>query len=120
MNEATMVIVQFESADAVRNAEEIMAVEGVDVALIGTNDLMADMDIAGQFDHPKVREAYERTIAACLKHGKHTGVGGLSSRQDLVSDLVRIGARYVSTGTDLAFLLGAATQHARQVAELQP
>jgi 2-keto-3-deoxy-L-rhamnonate aldolase RhmA len=67
-----------------------------------------------------VREAYERTIAACLKHGKHVGVGGLSSRQDLVSDFVRIGARYVSTGTDLAFLLGAATQRARQVAELQP
>lgn len=120
MNEATMVIVQFESAEAVHNAEEIMAVEGVDLALVGTNDLMADMDVAGQFDHPKVREAYERTIAACLKHGKHAGVGGLSSRQDLVSDFVRMGARYVSTGTDLAFLLGAATQRARQVTELQP
>jgi 2-keto-3-deoxy-L-rhamnonate aldolase RhmA len=37
MNEATTGIVQFESAEAVRNAEEIMAVEGVDLALIGTN-----------------------------------------------------------------------------------
>ncbi|MCG7391608.1 aldolase/citrate lyase family protein [Microvirga sp. ACRRW] len=119
MNEATMVIVQFESAEAVRNADEIMAVEGVDIALIGTNDLMADMDVAGQVDHPKVREAYTLTIEACRKHGKHAGVGGLSARQDLVSEFVRMGARYVSTGTDLSFLLAAATQRARQVAELQ-
>lgn len=120
MNDATTVIVQFESAEAVRNADGIMAVEGVDLALVGTNDLMADMGVEGQFDHPMVRDAYERTIAACLRHGKHAGVGGLSSRQELIGDFVRMGARYVSTGTDLAFLLGAATQRARQVADLRP
>jgi 2-keto-3-deoxy-L-rhamnonate aldolase RhmA len=120
LNDATMVVVQFESAEAVANAEEIVAVEGVDMVLIGTNDLMADMGIAGQFDHPTVREAYERTIAACRRHGKHVGIGGLSSRPDLVGEFVRIGARYVSTGTDLAFLLSAATQRARQVADIQP
>ena len=53
-----------------------------------------------------MREAYARTIAACRKHGKHVGVGGLSSRPKLVAEFVKMGARYVSTGTDLAFLLG--------------
>ena len=52
-----------------------------------------------------MREAYARTIAACRKHGKHAGVGGLASRPNLVAEFVRMGARYVSTGTDLAFLL---------------
>ena len=42
-------------------------------------------------------------IAACRKHGKHCGVGGLATRPDLVAEFVRMGARYVSTGTDLAF-----------------
>jgi 4-hydroxy-2-oxoheptanedioate aldolase len=32
---------------------------------------------------------------------------------------VRLGARFVSTGTDLAFLLGACAQRARQVRELK-
>ena len=115
---ATMVIVQFESAQAVESAEEIAAVDGVDMVLIGTNDLLADMDLTGQFDHEKVREAYTRTIAACRKHGKHTGVGGLSSKPKLVAEFVKMGARYVSTGTDLAFLLAEATQRAKQVRDL--
>jgi hypothetical protein len=31
-----------------------------------------------------------------------------------------MGARYVSTGTDLAFLVAACTQRARQVKDLAP
>jgi 2-keto-3-deoxy-L-rhamnonate aldolase RhmA len=63
--------------------------------------------------------AYARTIAACRKHGKHTGVGGLATRPQLVAEFVKMGARYVSTGTDLAFLLAAATDKAKQVQEIQ-
>ena len=47
------------------------------------------------------------------------GVGGLASRPDLVAEFVRMGARYVSTGTDTAFLLAACTQRARQVQEIK-
>jgi 2-keto-3-deoxy-L-rhamnonate aldolase RhmA len=118
VNDATMVIVQFESAEAVAKAEEIVAVEGVDLVLIGTNDLLADMGIAGQFEHDKVREAYAKTIGACRKHGKHVGVGGLASRPKLVAEFVKMGARYASTGTDLVFLLTEATQRAKQVRDI--
>ena len=115
MNEATMVVVQFETADAIEKADEISAVEGVDMVLMGTNDLLADMGLTGQYEHARVREAYAHALAACRKHGKHLGVGGLASRPDLAADFVRMGARYVSTGTDLAFLLSEATARARQV-----
>ena len=118
MNEATMVIVQFETADALEKAEEIVAVEGVDMVLIGTNDLLADMGIPGQYEHERVRDAYARTLAACRKHGKHVGVGGLSTRPKLAAEFVKMGARYVSAGTDLAFLLAAATEKARQVHDI--
>ncbi len=120
LNDATMVIVQFESAASLAAMEEIAAVEGVDMVLIGTNDLMADLGIPGQYDHPKVRDAYERTIAACRKHGKHVGVGGFGSRPDLIEQYVRLGGRYVSTGTDLAFLMAACTQRAKQVRDIKP
>src|SRR4051812_16016533 len=114
MNEATMVVVQFETADALERADEIAAVEGVDLVLMGTNDLLADMGLAGQYEHARVREAYAHTIAACRRHGKHVGVGGLSTRPQLAAEFVNMGARYVSTGTDLAFLLAAATEKAKQ------
>jgi 2-keto-3-deoxy-L-rhamnonate aldolase RhmA len=118
INDATMVIVQFESADAVNKANEIAAVEGVDMVLIGVNDMLASLGLAGQYEHPKVRDAYERTIAACRKHGKHVGVGGLSARPKLIAEFIAMGARMVSTGTDIQFLLAAATEKAKQVHEM--
>jgi len=118
VNNATMVIVQFESAEAVDRADEIFAVDGVDMALFGTNDLTADMGIPGDYENSRVRDAYARAIAAAKKHSKHVGVGGLGGRPKLVAEFVKMGARYVSTGTDLGFLLGAATEQAKQVRAL--
>jgi 4-hydroxy-2-oxoheptanedioate aldolase len=118
INDATMVIVQFESAEAVSKADEIAAVEGVDMVLIGVNDLLADMGLAGQLEHPKVREAYARTIEACRKHGKHVGVGGLSTKPKLAAEFVAMGARMVSTGTDIQFLFAAMSEKAKQVREI--
>lgn len=115
MNDATMVIVQLESAPGLDAVDDIAATEGVDMVLIGTNDFLADLGHPGEYDHPKVHEAYERTIAACNARGKYVGVGGLSSRPDLVQKYVAMGARFVSTGTDLNFLLAAATERAKQV-----
>jgi 2-keto-3-deoxy-L-rhamnonate aldolase RhmA len=119
VNDATMVIVQFESAAALDKAEEIVAVEGVDMVLIGVNDMLNSLGLAGQYEHPKVREAYARTIEACRKHGKHVGVGGLSTRPKLAAEFVAMGARLVSTGTDIQFLLGALTDKAKQVREIK-
>ena len=102
-----------------RRADEIAAVDGVDLVMIGSNDLLADWGLTGQYEHVRLRDAYANTIAACHKHGKHVGVGGLASRADLAAEFVRMGARYVSTGTDLGFLLGACTARAKQVHELK-
>jgi 4-hydroxy-2-oxoheptanedioate aldolase len=118
MNDATMVIVQFESAEAVEKAEEIAAVGGVDMVLIGVNDMLASMGLPGQYEHAKVKDAYARTIAACHKHGKHVGVGGLSTRPKLAAEFIAMGARMVSTGTDIQFLLAAMTEKAKQVREM--
>jgi 4-hydroxy-2-oxoheptanedioate aldolase len=119
LNDATMVIVQFESAASLAAMDEIVATDGVDMVMIGTNDLMADLGIAGEFDHPKVHDAYARTIAACRARGKHVGVGGFSSRPDLIEKYVKLGGRYVSTGTDLGFLMAECTRRAKQVRDIK-
>ena len=119
LNDATMIIVQIESAGALACADEIVAVDGVDMVLVGLNDLLADWGIPGEYDHPRVREAYAATIATCRKRRKHCGVGGLATRPDLVAEFVRMGARYVSTGTDLGFLMGALTARAKAVRKIE-
>jgi len=120
LNEATLVMVQCESAASLEATEEIVAIDGIDMVMIGSNDLLADLGLAGQYDHPKLAQAYERVITACRRRGKHVGVGGLATRPDLVAKFVQLGARYVSTGTDLAFLAAECARRARQVKELKP
>ncbi|WP_270933360.1 HpcH/HpaI aldolase family protein [Falsiroseomonas oryzae] len=115
LDAATMVIPMIETVEALRNAEEILAVPGVDMVLVGTNDLTAELGIPGEFDHPEVRAAYARLIQVARGCGKHVGIGGLATRPDLTAEFVRMGARYVSTGTDLGFLIGACAAKAREV-----
>lgn len=118
MNDTTLVVLMMEAVEALERVEEIAAVDGVDMLLIGTNDLTAEWGIPGKYDDPRVDQAYARTLEACRRHGKHVGVGGLASRPDLVARYVQMGARYVSTGTDLGFLLAAASGKAKAVADL--
>lgn len=112
MNDATSLVVMLETVAALENVEEIIATEGVDMLLVGSNDLCAEMGITGQYDHPKLKDAFARAIAAAGRAGKHVGIGGLASRDDLMTQFVKMGARYVSTGTDLAFLMSACAQRA--------
>jgi 2-keto-3-deoxy-L-rhamnonate aldolase RhmA len=120
MNAASMLVVMLETVAALEHVEEIIAVEGVDMLLVGSNDLCNEMGITGQYDHPKLRDAFARAIAAATAAGKHVGVGGLASRDDLMRQFVQMGARYVSTGTDMAFLQAACAQKARFVREIAP
>lgn len=115
MNDATALVVMLETVAALENVEEIIAVDGVDMLLVGSNDLCGEMGISGQYDHPKLRDAFARCIAAARKVGKHVGVGGLAARDDLMTQFVQMGARYVSTGTDLSFLLSACAAKAKFV-----
>jgi 2-keto-3-deoxy-L-rhamnonate aldolase RhmA len=119
MNEATSLVVMLETVAALENVEEIIATEGVDMLLVGSNDLCAEMGIPGQYDHPKLAEAFSRAIAAAKKHGKYIGIGGLASRDDLMTGFVQMGAQYVSTGTDLGFLISACSQRARFVHQIK-
>jgi 2-keto-3-deoxy-L-rhamnonate aldolase RhmA len=115
-NEATTVVAQIETRAGMENVDEIAAVDGVDILLIGTNDLLAELGLSGQYEHPVVRDVYARTIAAAKKHGKYAGIGGLAAQKDLITEFVNQGATFVSRGTDLTFLMSAATEGANFVA----
>jgi 4-hydroxy-2-oxoheptanedioate aldolase len=115
MNAATMLVVMLETVAALEHVEDIIAVDGVDMLLVGSNDLCNEMGITGQYDHPRLRDAFARAIAAARAVGKHVGIGGLASRNDLMTQFMQMGARYVSTGTDMAFLQAACAQKAKFV-----
>ncbi len=107
INAETLVVVMLESPQAIENAEAIAAVPGIDVLLIGTNDLCAEMGIPGQFGDERVHRAYDKVISACRANGKFCGLGGIYD-QELCGKFVRMGARFILSGNDLAFLMAGA------------
>ncbi|HUA53728.1 MAG TPA: aldolase/citrate lyase family protein [Candidatus Sulfotelmatobacter sp.] len=112
LNAATLVSVMLETPQAIAAADAIAAVPGVDVLLIGTNDLTMELGIPGQLGHAKVVAAYETVAAACRKHDKWLGMGGVYT-EDLMPKYIGIGARFVLAGADLGMLMAAASQRAK-------
>ena len=109
LNAANLTVVMLETPTAIENAEAIAAVPGVDVLLIGTNDLCAEMGIPGDFGNERVAEAYRKMIAAAKKHGKFPGMAGIYNEQ-IMPRYIEMGARFILSGQDAQFLMGGATQ----------
>jgi len=72
-NEGTAMVALIETADGVRNVDEIAAVEGLDGLWVGHFDLSCSLGIPGQFDHPDFVAANDKVIAAAKAHGKALG-----------------------------------------------
>jgi 2-keto-3-deoxy-L-rhamnonate aldolase RhmA len=113
LNAALLVAVMIESTQALACIDDIAAVEGVDLLLVGAGDLCADMGIPGETADARLLDAFEQVLAAASRHGKHVGAGGLAAQPQLLGQLVGRGVRYVSAGTDLAFLASAAADRVR-------
>ncbi len=111
LNDATLVVAMIETPKAVENAEQIASVPGIDVLLMGTNDLCLEMGIPGQLDNERVVAAIDTVVRACQKHGKWPGLGGVYVR-DLAKRYIGRGMRFVLAGNDISLLMNAAQEQA--------
>ena len=112
LNAELLIIPMIETPQAVDNAESIAAIAGIDALLIGSNDLALEMGIPGQVGHERIRAAYEAVAAACGRHNKVLGMGGVYD-QEIATRYIGMGARLVLGANDHALLLNAATQRAQ-------
>jgi len=121
LNANTLLIVMIESAAAADNAEAIAAIPGVDVLHVGSNDLATDLGVPGQLAHPEVTAQIGRVIAACRKHGKIAGIGGLvSSDVALLKTVVDMGGRFLSAGNEWSLMIAAGQQRVQALRALEP
>jgi 2-dehydro-3-deoxyglucarate aldolase/4-hydroxy-2-oxoheptanedioate aldolase len=68
-NRENVVIAQIESPQGIENAEEILAVPGIDVAWLGQFDLSLALGVPGRFDHPTYLEAVDHIVRAAGARG---------------------------------------------------
>lgn len=109
INDQLFVAVQIESAQAVRQAEAILAVPGIDGCMIGPQDLALSLGFHPReiSQHDEHARALEHVIQACRNTGKIPGIdiGG----PDLAVLRVQQGFKFVVMGSDVRFLQGGAT-----------
>ena len=114
MNQTMLVVVMLETPGAISRADEIAAVEGVDIVMIGTNDLSTASGIPGQVGDDRIVADYETVAAACEKHGKWMGMGGVPA-PDLQEKYIGMGVRFVLAGQDMSVLIAGASDIAARV-----
>jgi 2-dehydro-3-deoxyglucarate aldolase/4-hydroxy-2-oxoheptanedioate aldolase len=98
-NEQNTIIAQIESVAGVENVEEILSVEGIDVAWIGHFDLTQSMGIPGQFDHSDYLRAVERVSRACAKY--HKAGGFMASTPASALQMIASGFRCIAYHSDI-------------------
>jgi 2-keto-3-deoxy-L-rhamnonate aldolase RhmA len=100
----TLGVVQVESAAAVAAADDIAALDGVDVLFVGPRDLSHDLGVPGDINAPAYVEALDAVLAAARRHGKACGM--------LVPDGAAAAARlahgwsFLAIGSDSTLLAG--------------
>lgn len=99
-------LVQVETAEALRNIEAIAAIDGVDGIFIGPADLAASMGYPGNPSAPQVRAAILDAIARIRAAGKPAGI--LSLDPALLKDAVAAGSVFTAVDVDQAILLRGA------------
>ena len=106
LNERVVGIIQIESVGALRDADEIAAIDGVDVLFVGPADLTHSLGIPGQFQHADYRSALERVSGACRDHGKAAGI--LIYDPAVVPGLLDLGYSFIGIGADAALVADGA------------
>jgi 2-keto-3-deoxy-L-rhamnonate aldolase RhmA len=107
---ATVVQVLIETPAGVASADEIAAVDGVDMLAFGANDFTAELGAPGRHADPRVTEAVTALAEACKRHDKPLMVGGIAD-QALLRDLDALGVcplRLTGTDTDMLYAGAAA------------
>ena len=91
-------ILQIETAEAIRNIEQIASVDGADVLFVGPMDLSVGLGIPMLWSHPDLRSALKKVVNACRKAGKTAGM--IVMNEDQIEQAVADGFTMLSYSSD--------------------
>jgi 2-keto-3-deoxy-L-rhamnonate aldolase RhmA len=98
-NADTFVAIQIEHVEAVEDVDKIAAIKGVDVLFIGPADLGQSMGLVGDWEHPRLWQAFERVARAAKTAGIHWAI--LPRNLAYAQRCVSMGCRMLSLGLDV-------------------
>merc|ERR1712050_7871 len=116
-NKNVIVALQVETADCIKNIEEIAATPGLDMLFLGQNDLCMSMGLFEKsyvfpqmYFSDELNEATQKLISAAKKNDKILGLFLFGTER--VKEFIEKGFTFISIGNDLHHLLTQANTHA--------
>ena len=112
-NANTLLAVLIETREAAEDLENIL-IPGVDLALVGHQDLAQSLGIPGQYADPRLREVDARVRTICKERG--IAVAGAINRPEAAKAVIEGGSQFLLYGTDLVLIRREAERAAQAVA----
>src|SRR5690242_19989441 len=108
-NENTIVALQVETADCIKNIDEIAAVPGVDILFLGQNDLCMSMGLYEKYEFPHMYTSPELNVAtqSLVNAAKKSNIilGLFLFGTARVGEFLDKGFTFISIGNDLHHVL---------------
>jgi 2-keto-3-deoxy-L-rhamnonate aldolase RhmA len=112
-NENTLIVAQIETREAIENIEATLDVEGIDVGLIGPNDLSISMGIPDQMGSEIITKAIDKVVESAKKKGKASGIhiGNIEALKKWRTK----GMTVLAYSTDIGFMYNASKSNLEEL-----
>ncbi len=119
-NDEIIVMPMIETAEALKNLDEILSVPGIDAAYVGPSDLSLAFGCKPRLDQsdPPVVEAQQRILEACRKHGVVAGIHNATAAYAL--KMIAAGYQFVTLASDSRFVAARAAEEVGAVRRARP
>ncbi len=121
-NDNLIVALQVETADCIKNIDEIAAVPGIDILFLGQNDLCMSMGLYEKYEFPhmytspELGAATDKLVAAARKNNLILGLFLFGTSR--VGEFLEKGFPFISLGNDLHHVLTQAGAYVKDVEEV--
>jgi len=121
-NDQMLYIANIEHGDAIKNIDEILAVESLDTFIIGPCDLSISLGVPMDFEHPKMKDAIQTVLKAAEKAGKPAGTavyGGDIFEEDTYKRFIDMGFQLILVAGDEWMLNSSCSKVMESISSLQ-
>ena len=100
----SIVIVQIEHIDAVKNLKEILTTNGVDGFIVGPYDISGSLGIPGEFEKPEFKKHIAEIMKLAKEIKKPAGFHVIPPDPNEVKRIIKLGYKFVAISLDTLFL----------------
>lgn len=116
-NQETFIGIQIESVEAAEKIDELISIEGVDLAFIGPWDLSQSLGIPGEVKNPKLTEIIRKAVKACQNYDVVSGIA-VGNDIDMAKMWIEEGVKMILVSSDVGLILEAGTMYTKKLGKL--